>query len=279
MDLWFTENHTPNVRFSIKIKEQLAHVKSEYQEIDIFDSYEFGKILVLDGYLMLTESDEYVYHEMITHVPMAVNPRIKNILVIGGGDGGTVNQLVKYDSIEKIDMVEIDKLVVDLCREFIPSTAANLSDKRVNLYFEDGLKFVRQTANKYDLIIVDSTDPFGPGEGLFTKEFYGNCKKALSDNGILVNQHESTFYPEYQSAMKRAHFMIKSLFKNSLCYQANIPTYPSGNWLFGFASDIFDPRDIKSEPLNIKTKYYSTTLHHGAFELPNNIRDILRINN
>jgi spermidine synthase len=280
MELWFTENHTKNVRFSIKVGRQLVSERSEFQEIEIFETPEFGRILVLDGYLMLTERDEFIYHEMVTHVPMAVNPEIKNVLVIGGGDGGTVKQLVKYNTIEKITLVEIDKLVVDLCMKYIPSVACELENERVSLKFEDGLKFVRQTDEKYDLIIVDSTDPFGPGEGLFTKEFYGNCCKALSDNGILVNQHESVFYAEYANAMKKAHSKIKSFFPIALCYQAHIPTYPSGHWLFGFSSKTFEPRrDLQAEQwksLDIKTKYYNTTLHLGAFALPQNVRDALR---
>ena len=203
------------------------------------------------GYLMLTEKDEFIYHEMITHVPMAVNPEIKDVLVIGAGDGGTVRELTRYESIENIDMVEIDKLVVDLCREYIPQTASKLDDDRVNIYYEDGLKFVREKENKYDLIIVDSTDPFGPGEDLFTKEFYGNCYKALKENGILVNQHESPYYPNDAMAMQRAHSKIKSIFPVALVYQAHIPTYPSGHWLFGFASKGLDPiADLKEEEWN-----------------------------
>ena len=195
MDLWYTENHTENVKFSIRVDRQLASEQSDFQRIDIFESQEFGKILTLDGYLMVTEKDEYIYHEMITHIPMATNPDIRKVLVIGAGDGGTVRELTKYECIEKIDMVEIDEMVVELCKKYIPQTACKLDDPRVNIHFQDGLRFVRSAkAGEYDLIIVDSTDPFGVGEGLFTKEFYGNCYKALSDDGILVNQHESTFY-------------------------------------------------------------------------------------
>ena len=191
MELWFTEKHTPNVRFSIKVDRQLYSGKSEFQRIDIFDSREFGRFLTLDGYMMLTEKDEFIYHEMISHVPMAVHPKAKNILVIGGGDGGTVREVLRYPTVEKIDLVEIDELVVEVCKKFLPQTAGALCDPRVNFYFEDGLKFIRHCKNEYDVIIVDSTDPFGPGEGLFTKEFYGNCYKALKDDGIMVNQHES----------------------------------------------------------------------------------------
>ena len=280
MELWYTENHTDNVKFSIRVDKHLKSAESEYQRIDIFESKEFGKILTLDGYLMVTEKDEYIYHEMITHIPMAVNPDIKYILVIGAGDGGTVRELTRYNHVENIDMVEIDEMVVEICREYLPQTASRLSDPRVHIFYQDGLRFVRSKENEYDLIIVDSTDPFGVGEGLFTKEFYGNCYKALKDDGILVNQHESTFYASYSNSMKRAHSRIKSTFPIALVYQAHIPTYPSGHWLFGFASKKYDPRsDLKSEwwnSLGIKTKYYNTILHTGCFAIPNNVRDQLR---
>ena len=280
MELWYTENHTYNVKFSIKVDKHLRSAESEYQRIDIFESKEFGRILTLDGYLMVTEKDEYIYHEMITHIPMAVNPDITNVLVIGAGDGGTVRELTRYNHIKNIDMVEIDEMVVEICREYLPQTACRLTDPRVHIFYQDGLRFVRSKENEYDLIIVDSTDPFGVGEGLFTKEFYGNCFKALKDDGILVNQHESTFYTSYANSMKRAHSRIKSTFPIALVYQAHIPTYPSGHWLFGFASKKYDPRtDLKADwwnSLGIKTKYYNTILHTGCFAIPNNVRDQLR---
>ncbi|MBS6314263.1 MAG: polyamine aminopropyltransferase [Ruminococcus sp.] len=280
MELWYTENHTDNVKFSIKVDKHLRSAESEYQRIDIFESKEFGRILTLDGYLMVTEKDEYIYHEMITHIPMAVNPDITNVLVIGAGDGGTVRELTRYNHIKNIDMVEIDEMVVEICREYLPQTACRLTDPRVHIFYQDGLRFVRSKENEYDLIIVDSTDPFGVGEGLFTKEFYGNCFKALKDDGILVNQHESTFYTSYANSMKRAHSRIKSTFPIALVYQAHIPTYPSGHWLFGFASKKYDPRtDLKADwwnSLGIKTKYYNTILHTGCFAIPNNVRDQLR---
>src|SRR5665647_191521 len=179
MELWYTEEWTNQVRSSIKVKEHLHTEQTEFQQIDVFSSDEFGNFFTLDGLMMVTEKDEFIYHDMIVHVPMATNPKIKNVLVIGAGDGGTVRELTRYSTIEHIDMVEIDKMVVDVCREYLPQTACKLDDPRVQLFFEDGLKFVRSKENAYDLIIVDSTDPFGPGEGLFTREFYGNCCKAL----------------------------------------------------------------------------------------------------
>jgi spermidine synthase len=279
MELWFTEKHTEHVRFSIQVDRQLYTGRSEFQRIDVFDSPEFGRFLTLDGYMMLTEKDEFIYHEMIVHVPMAVHPSVKKVLVIGGGDGGAVRELTRYPDIEQIDLVEIDKQVVDVCRKYLPQTAGKLDDPRVTIYYEDGLKFVRTEENAYDLIIVDSTDPFGPGEGLFTREFYGNCFKALKDDGLMVNQHESPFYPVDAVAMQRAHKRIIESFPISRVYQAHIPTYPSGHWLFGFASKTYHPvRDFDPQAwraLNLKTRYYNPKLHIGAFALPNYVNELL----
>lgn len=279
MELWYTEEHTDNVRFSIKVKEQLYHGESEFQKIDFFDSQEFGRFFTLDGLMMVNEKDEFVYHDMIVHIPMATNPNIKKVLVIGGGDGGTVRELTRYQSIEKIDMVEIDEQVVRLSQEYLPITASKLEDKRVNLYFEDGVAFVDGLEAEYDLIIVDSTDPIGPGEGLFSKAFYDNCYRALTDEGILVNQHESPYYERDSNEMKRAHSKIKKLFKVSKVYQFHMPTYPSGHWLFGFASKKYDPiEDAKLDEwskLGLKTKYYNADIHKGSFALPTFVRDML----
>ncbi|WP_238858918.1 MULTISPECIES: polyamine aminopropyltransferase [unclassified Clostridium] len=279
MELWYTEQHTENVRFSIKVEKEIHTEKTEFQRIDVLEAKEFGRFFTLDGLMMVTEKDEFIYHDMIVHVPMATNPNIKNVLVIGAGDGGTIRELTRYSTVEKIDMVEIDKRVVDICREYFPVTSCKLNDKRVNLFYEDGLKFIRDKENEYDLIIVDSTDPFGPGEGLFTKEFYGNCYKALKEDGILVNQHESPYYDNDAAAMKEAHEKITKFFPIIRVYQAHIPTYPSGHWLFGFASKKYHPiKDFDAEAWNklgIKTKYYNTDLHVGCFALPTYVRDML----
>ena len=276
MELWYTEEHTPTVRFSIKVRGQVLSKKSPFQQIDVFDSEEFGRFFTLDGLMMVTEKDELIYHDMITHIPMATNPTIKRVLVIGGGDGGTVRELARYKAVERIDMVDIDEMVVNVCREHLKFTSRSLDDPRVTLHFEDGLKFIRSKENEYDLIIVDSTDPFGPGEGLFTREFYGNCFKALSADGILVNQHENPYYEFYSHAMQRAHSRIKELFPVCRVYQAHIPPYPSGHWLFGFASKKFDPaRDLDAaawNALGLDTRYYNTDLHVGAFALPNYVK-------
>lgn len=281
MELWYTEKHTDNVKLSIKIDKALYSEETEFQRIDILESKEFGRIFTLDGLMMVTEKDEFIYHDMIVHVPMATNPNIKNVLVIGAGDGGTIREVTRYSSVEKIDMVEIDRRVVEVCKEYLQQTACKLDDERVNIFYEDGLKFVRNKENEYDLIIVDSTDPFGPGEGLFTKEFYGNCYKALTEDGILVNQHESPYYDYYAKSMQDAHEKIYGLFKIHKVYQVHIPTYPSGHWLFGFASKKYDPiKDLNVEAwekLDIKTKYYNTDIHVGCFALPTYVKELLKV--
>lgn len=279
MELWYTEEQTDQVRFSIKVDRHIYTGKSEFQEVDVFESDEFGKFLTLDGLMMVTEKDEFIYHDMIAHVPMATNPAIKRVLVIGGGDGGTVRELTRYANIEKIDMVEIDKLVVDVSKEYLPITASKLDDSRVSLYFEDGIEFVKNTPEKYDLILVDSTDPIGPGEGLFTTEFYQNCYNILSEDGILVNQSESPYYEQFSKEMKRANKKIKEIFPISSVYQFHMPTYPSGHWLFGFASKKLDPvKDLNEEKwnsLNLKTKYYNTDIHKAAFCLPTYVKEMI----
>ena len=277
--LWFTEAHTPNVNFSIRVTRHLHSEKTEYQQIDVFDSPEFGRFFTLDNVVMVTEKDEFIYHEMITHVPMATAPGVKNVLVVGGGDGGTVRELTRYRTIEKIDMVDIDRRVVEICREYTPFTSCKLDDPRVSLYFEDGINFVAGKENVYDLIIVDSTDPISVGEGLFTSGFYKSCYNALKENGVLVNQHESPYYEITSNAMKRAHQRIKEHFCSGNCrvYQAFIPTYQSGHWLFGFAdkTGIIDPLafdDIKWNELSLETRYYNTELHRASFVLPNYVK-------
>lgn len=279
MELWYTEDHSRGAKFSLKVEKQLYSGKSDFQRIDVFETEEFGKFFTLDGLVMITEKDEFIYHDMIVHVPMATNPKIRKVLVIGAGDGGTVRELVRYPEIESIDMVEIDELVVEVCKAYFPKSTSGFADPRVTLYFEDGLKFVQEKVDAYDLIIVDSTDPIGPGEGLFTREFYQNCHRALTQDGILVNQHESPFYDHYAKAMQRAHQRIRESFPIAKVYQVHIPTYASGHWLFGFASKTFDPvADLDAHAWNqrgLETGYYNTDIHQGAFALPNYVKKLL----
>ncbi len=278
-DLWFSEYHSDNVRFSIKVVRQLHYEISDYQQISVYESKEFGRFLTLDGAIMLTEKDEFIYHEMMVHVPMAVNPAIRNVLVIGAGDGGVLRELANYSGIEHIDVVEIDERVIEVSKQYLQKTACGFENPKAHIHIADGLKFIRHTENKYDLILVDSTDPLGPGEVLFTKEFYGNCHKALTDCGIMVNQHESPFYQNDAKEMMHAHKRIYSTFPVSKVYQAHIPTYPSGHWLFGFASKGIHPtKDLDKNAwrdLAIPTRYYTENLHKGAFCLPRYVEELL----
>jgi len=280
MNLWFSEKYTDRVIFSIQVEKQLASVQSKFQRIDVYESVDFGRILVIDGYLMLTEKDEFIYHEMIVHVPMAVHPCAERVLVIGAGDGGVIRELTRYDCIKEIDLVEIDEMVVKVCKEFLPQSVCVFDNEKVNIHFQDGLEYVKRCQDKYDLIIVDSTDPFGPGEALFTEEFYGNCYKALKPEGIMVNQHESPFYKNDALAVQCVHKKIYRIFDISRVYQAHIPTYASGHWLFGFASKKYHPvSNLDADrwnALGIKTKYYNTRLHIGAFALPNYVEELLK---
>ena len=279
MEMWFSEFHTPDVKHSIRVNRQLYSKQSDYQRIDVFDSTELGRFVTLDGSIIFSQADEFVYNEMVTHVPMSVHPQVKKVLIIGGGDGGVAREYCRYPEIEAIDVVEQDDMFVDVCRQFFPETAKGFEDERVNIFYEDGLKFLRKKINEYDIIVNDSTDPFGHTEGLFTKEFYGNCYKALKDDGIMVYQHGSPFYDEDEVACRNMHRKAYRSFPISRVYQAHIPTCPSGYWLFGFASKKYHPlSDFKPERFNdrkMHTDYYTTNLHMGAFMLPKYVEDLL----
>jgi len=280
VELWFSEYHAPDVKHSIRVNRHLYSQKSDYQQIDILETPEFGKVLALDGNVMLTERDEFIYDEMITHVPMSVHPNVQDVLVIGAGDGGVVKELARYENIKRIDLVEMDPQVVEACRAYLPENASRLDDRRVHIYYDNALRFIRRSKEEYDLIIVDSNDPFGPSEGYFTREFYGICYNALREDGIMVNQQGSPFYKHDAEAMQRSHKRIVNTFPISRVYQAHIPTYAAGYWLFGFASKKYHPVDDFDAKrwlsLNLKTKYYTTKLHVGAFYLPAYLEEMLQ---
>lgn len=276
MELWFSEEQATNIRFSFKVKEQIYSKQSDFQKIDIFDTDVLGRVFTLDGVIMTTEKDEFIYHEMISHVPLNVNPNIEKVLIIGGGDGGTVRELTKHKNIKKIDMVEIDEEVVIAAKKYLPFTSEKLDDPRVKLYFQDGIQFVKESKEIYDLIIVDSTDPIGPGEGLFSTEFYNDCYSILSDDGILVNQSESPYYLKDARELVRATSKLKNIFPIAKVYQYHLPTYGSGHWLFGFASKKYDPiRDFKNIKYDFTTKYYNLDIHLAAFALPTYVQKMI----
>lgn len=280
MDFWFSEMHTGNVKISVRVDKQLASVQSEYQRIDVFESPQFGRFLTSNGSIIFSEADEFTYDEMIVHVPMAVHPNVKSVLVIGGGDGGVARELEYYDEIERIDIVEQDKKFVEICNTYFSDSVRWLSDPRAHVFYEDGLRFLRGKTGEYDLIINDCTDPLGHAAGMFTKEFYGNSFKALKKDGIMVYQHGSPFYDEDEETCRAMHRKAFKSFPISRVYQAHIPTCPAGYWLFGFASKIYHPlNDFNPQrwlERNIKTWYYTTHLHRGAFMLPKYVEDLLK---
>ncbi len=279
MEFWFEELHTDNVKMSIRVDRQLFSGESEYQRIDVFHSPEFGRFLVSNGSVIFSEADEFVYDEMIVHVPMAVHPGVKKVLVIGGGDGGVARELSRYPEIEEIDVVEEDQLFIDVCKEWFPDNACGLEDPRVKIYNENGLRFLRSRQDQYDLIINDCTDPLGHTAGMFTKEFYGNCFRALHEDGIMVYQHGSPFFDVDEEACRAMHRKAFRSFPINRVYQAHIPTCPAGYWLFGFASKKYHPLknfDAKRwNERNIKTWYYTTNMHGGSFMLPRYVEDLL----
>ncbi len=279
MDLWFSEYHQDGVKLSINVDREIVSCQSDYQNIALFDSKEFGRILTLDGQLINTEKDEFFYSEMMVHVPMAVQPTIKDVLVIGGCDGGVLRELEKYESIETIDVVELDEQAIQICQEYFPKNQETFSDERITLYFQDGLKFVRGKEDAYDLVIVDTANPFGVNESLFTREFYGNCYKALRGEGTLISQHANGFYEEDEEAFRHIRQRLTSVFPINKLYLSSVPSYAAGYLLFGYSAKTADPeKDVQIdvwENQGIRTRYYNTDVHRGAFCLPNYIKELL----
>lgn len=280
MELWFSDYHTEDVKLDIKIEKQLFGADTDFQRIDVFESKEFGRFISCDGTIVFSEKDEFVYDEMIVHVPMAVHPHVRKVLVIGGGDGGVARELTHYDEIEEIDVVETDHVFIDVCRDYFPDNACGLDDPRVTVFNANGLRFLRTKVDEYDLIISDAIDPLGHAAGLFTKEFYGNCFRALKEDGIMVYQHGSPFYDEDEETCRAMHRKASHSFPISRVYQAHIPTCPSGYWLFGFASKKYHPvKDVNWQAwkeLRIRCHYYNCPLHAGSFALPNYVEELLR---
>jgi len=276
MELWFTEFQTKNLGLTARVKETLYMGKSDFQDIAVVDTYEFGRMLVLDGVFQTSIFDEYIYHEMIAHVPLFLHPNPKQILVIGGGDGGSVREVVKHPTVEQVEMVEIDGLVVEVSKKFLPEISAALINNhpKVQLMIGDGIAHMAQADNQYDVIIVDCSDPIGPGEGLFTYAFYKDVYKALKPDGLFVQQTESPFY--HQSLLKRLRKDIESLFPITQTYLAHIPLYPGGTHSFTIGSKQYDPLAGESRTPGFSTRYYNQGIQKSCFVLPNFIQDLLK---
>jgi len=265
--LWFTELQTDDMAISLKVKESLHREESQYQEISMVDTYEFGRMLLLDGIIMTTVKDEFVYHEMISLPALNTHPNPKNVLVIGGGDGGTIREIVKHPKVEMATLCEIDGQVIEVSKKYLPEIAGSLNDPKVNILVADGIKHIQESKNTYDVILVDSTDPVGPAVGLFSKEFYQGIYEALKDDGMFVAQTESPWVNE--DLIKRIFGDVKSIFPITKLYLANVPTYPTGLWSFTMGSKKYDPLAIdKTKIPNTNTKYYTPDIHFNAFNLP-----------
>ena len=267
---WFTEYHTPNAGFTLKIKKRLYHGKTPYQKIDVFENEDYGKVLILDDLIMITEKDEYVYHEMMTHLSVFTHKNPRKALVIGGGDGGTIRELCKHPGIEHIDQAEIDEVVIDISRRFFPKVASAYDNPKVHLHITDGYKFVEKHHHEYDLIIIDSSEPIGPGKILFGTQFYKYVLNALHPRGIMTAQIGTPFYKPKQ--VKETFRRLRRVFPIVRPFLAHVPTYADGFWCFAFCSDYYDPlRHFDAqrfESLQLKCKYYNPDVHRGAFLLP-----------
>lgn len=262
--------------------QTLYHDKNDLQDLILFENPILGRVLMLDGITQVTEADEFVYHEMMTHVPIFAHDNPENILIIGGGDGGIAREVLRHNHVKSVTMIEIDSAVVDFSKKFMPKISADAFEHpKFSLKIADGARFVAETSDKYDIIIVDSTDPEGPGEVLFTKEFYTNCHRILTPDGILVTQNGVPFMQADE--LKQSVGFFRDIFQYGTCYRATIPTYAFGEMAMGWASDkdysnidrnlIHQRFDIQKLDMN----YYTPELHKAAFALPAYMQKIIAL--
>ena len=277
MDFWFTETVNDTVGNTIKIKERIFSGHSDFQKIEIVDAYHYGRTLILEGSVMLTEKDEFTYHEMISHVPLFTHPHPEHVLVIGGGDGGTIREVMKHSTVTQAKLVEIDPLVIETSKQFLPFVSCEMENPRVEIIIQDGIQYIKPHQGIFDVILIDSTDPVGPAVGLYQEEFFKNVYKALKDDGIVVAQSESPFFDEH--IVRELYALLKPLFPIRKMYLAPVPSYPSGLWSFVFCSKKYDPiLDNRSEDLrrlNFNMRYYNEAIHQAAFAIPNFIQELI----
>jgi spermidine synthase len=267
----YIEEINPN-HFSVKydVNSLDFSEKGPFQKVEVYSTKGHGKMLLNDDLVMISERDEFVYHDMISHVPLFSHPCPKKVLIIGGGDGGTAREVLRHESVEKCVMVEIDELVVNACKKFIPQTSISFKNSKLELLIEDGVEYIKNTKEKFDVIIIDSTDPIGPATPLFNSDFYGNVYKALSDDGIVVSQAESPFYE--QKMQKKLFEILNELFPIVRMYNYSNITYPGGLWSFTFASKKIHPtKDFDAsrvEKSELEFEYYNAKIHGASFCLP-----------
>ena len=271
---WFEERLFPHVRQTFEIAKVVRHERTEHQDLIIFENPTYGRVLALDAIVQVTERDEFVYHEMMTHVPILAHGRAKRVLVIGGGDGGILREALRHRAVDRVTMVEIDRAVVDLCLEYMPTIPGkSFRDRRANLVIADGARFVAETDERFDVVIVDSTDPVGPGEVLFTEAFYRGCKRVLTRGGVLVNQNGVPFLQPGEIAMTLRR--RRKCFRDVGFTVAAVPSYYGGFMTLGWASDDRRLRDVPLATLRrrfaaakLKTRYYTPEIGRACFALP-----------
>lgn len=270
---WFLEKHTPYAGLSLAVTARLYDERSAFQRVEVLECPEYGRVLLLDGCVMLTDRDEFVYHEMIVHPALLMHPHPRDVLIIGGGDGGSVREALRHDTLEHVELVEIDEAVIETSRRFFPALSARLDDPRVAIHCEDGFTYLDSHQGRYDLIVVDSIDPVGEAAKLFTQSFYEKVKAGLRPGGCAVFQTESPFYNA--EVVAQVQEKLRPLFRQVAPYLAHIPTYPSGLWSFTFASDAIDPRTapLQRRPAFLdELQYLTPELLRAAFVLPAYLR-------
>lgn len=274
MELWYTEKQTENMGLSLKVRNVLHRETTPYQELAVLDTFQYGRMLVLDGMVQTTEKDEYVYHEMITHVALYTHPNPRRAAVIGGGDGGAVREILKHPSIEKVVLAEIDAGVIEAARSYLPNISSALDDPRVEIMVGDGIAHIKARRNAYDIVIIDSTEPVGAAVGLFSQDFYRSIDEALTEDGILVAQTESPYVNA--SLIEQSFRYIQGVFPISRLYLTCVPTYPTGLWSFSLGSKKHDPLQVDFGARQmVPTVYYNFDVHRAAFALPNFVRRLI----
>ena len=271
---WYTEKQTENFGITMKINKTLHTEQTDFQFLEMAETAEWGNMLFLDGMVMTSEKDEFVYHEMVAHVPLFTHPNPENVLVVGGGDGGVIREVLKHPSVKKATLVDIDGKVIEYSKKFLPSIASGLEDARVDVIVGDGFMHIAESENKYDVIMVDSTEPVGPAVNLFTKGFYAGISRALKEDGIFVAQSDNPWFKA--DLIEQVQKDVKEIFPITNLYLANIPTYPSGLWAFTIGSKKYNPLEVPAERFHdIETKYYTKELHSAAFVLPKFVKDLV----
>ncbi|MCI1274006.1 MAG: polyamine aminopropyltransferase [Clostridiaceae bacterium] len=270
---------TPNgYGICIKAKEVLFSKQSPFQKVEVIDTDStLGKILTLDDLMMVTEGDEFHYHEMIAHIPMMHHKAPKSVLIIGGGDGGTIREVLKHKTVERVVLCEIDGLVIEASKKFFPTVACELDNPKVEILVQDAIEYIKNKKDEFDIVLIDSTDPMGPGEGLFTEEFYTNVKNSLKKGGIMAAQSESPFAnPE---EIRKMYVLLKKVFPITATYTSNMPTYPGGYWAWAFCSEDVKPlsyfAEDRYEDIKKSCKMYNREYHNARFALPEYLKKAL----